>query len=199
MISGRHRSSRQSSSPRSLNPDDALRHFALRVGAVVTLAALVVLVLAEVTELRGELAFTRFHRMKQLAEKSRYPTSLTRAVRSASADAELVMFFSKRNPDALWEVVVTCLQWSGNEGLEPLVRLRLGEKAARAAVLAVRAAPSDYEPWFWLARTQAALGLWKQAEVCLGRAQALAPPGTRMELLPASPEQGKAEAGDSER
>ena len=188
MSSGRHLSSRQSSSSLgSLNPDDALRHFALRVGAVVALAALVVLLLAEMTELRGELAFARFYHMKQLSEKSRYPTDLTRAVRSASTEAEFVIFFSKRNPDALWEVVVSCLRWSGNEELDPLFRLRLGEKAARAAVLAVRAVPSDYEPWLWLARTQAVLGLREQAEVCFDRAQALAPPGARLELLPASP------------
>jgi len=193
------RSRRDPSSSRPLDPNVAIRRLLLRVGAVAVLAALVVLLLTEVTELRGELAFARFYRMEQLAEKSPYPTDFTKAVRSASAEAELVMFFSRRNPDALWEIVVSCLRWSGREELDPLFRLRLGEKAARAAVLAVRAAPSDYEPWLWLAHTQGALGLRKQAEVCLDRARTLAPPGTGLELLPASPEQGKAEAGDSER
>lgn len=147
------------------------------------LAALVVLVLAEVTELRGELAFARFYRMKQLAEKSRYPADLTKAVQSASAEAELVMLFGGRNPDALWEVIVSCLRWSGREELDPLLRLRLAEKAMRAATLAVRAAPSDYEPWLWLARAQAALGLAEQAQLCLQRAQELAPPGMQLQLL----------------
>jgi len=188
MSSGIHRRSRRSSSsPGSLNPDAAIRHLALRVGAVAALAALAVLLLAELGELRGELAFARFLRMKGLAERSRYQADLTRAVHSASAEAELVMFFSQRNPDALWEVVVSSLRWSGREELDPLLRLRLGEKAVRAAALAVRAAPSDYEPWLWLARAQAALGLWEQAQLCLKRAQALAPPGTALELLPARP------------
>lgn len=177
---GRH--GRSSSSPGFLNPDTVIRHLALRVGAVAALAALAVLLLAELGELRGELAFARFLRMQQLAEKSSYPTDLAKAVRSASTEAELVMFFSQRNPDALWEVVVSSLRWSGREELDPLLRLRLGEKAVRAAALAVRAAPSDYEHWLWLAHTQAALGLWDQAGLCLNRAQELAPPGEELEL-----------------
>jgi Flp pilus assembly protein TadD len=123
--------------------------------------------------------------MKRLAETSRYPTDLTRALHRASAEAELMMFFSQRNPDALWEVAVSSLRWSGREELDPLLRLRLAEKAARVAALAVHAAPSDFESWLWLARAQAALGLAEQARLCLTRAQALAPPGAALELLPA--------------
>ena len=105
-------------------------------------------------------------------------------VRNASAEAELVMFLARGNVDALWEVAVTCLRWSADSDLDPLLRLRMGEVAVRAAVLAVHAAPADYEPWLWLARAQASLGLWEQGRLCLERAQQLAPPGMELELFP---------------
>ena len=183
-LRGHHRSRRSSASALD-NPDAALRHLVIRAGAMAALVALAVLALAELSELRGELAFARFYRMKQLADKSSYPTDLTKAVRNASAEAELVMLFSKRNPDALWGIIVPCLRWSASEVLDPLLRLRLAEKATRAAALAVRAAPSDFEPWLWFARTQAALGLREHAQLCLKRAQELAPPRTKLELLEA--------------
>lgn len=183
MSSGIHRrSGRSSSSPGSLNPDAAIRHLALRVGAVLALAVLALLALAEFTELRGELAFARFYRMSELAERPLYTGDFARVVQNGSGEAELVMLFCRRNPDALSEVVVSCLFWSDSEELDPLLRLRLAEKAVGAAALAVRAAPSDYEHWLWLAHTQAALGLWDQAGLCLNRAQELAPPGEELEL-----------------
>jgi tetratricopeptide (TPR) repeat protein len=151
--------------------------------------ALTVLAFAQLTELRGELGFMRFCHLRQTAAKSRNPDEFAKAVPAASAEGELVMLFSKGNPDALLEISTSSLRWSGAEGLDPLLRLRLGEKAVRAAALAVRAAPSDYEPWLWLARTQAALGLWEQAQLCLERAQELAPPGEELQLLSARPEQ----------
>ena len=175
-------------SPRFEKPGSAQRHLATRVAAAAALAALVVLVLAELSELRGEFAFARFHQMKELAAKSQRATGLTEAVEEASGEAELVMLLSQRNPDALWEVTVSCLRWSAEQDLDPLLRLRLGEKAVRAAALAARAAPSDYEPWLWLARTQAALGLLDQAELCLKRAQELAPPEMDLQLLRPRPE-----------
>ena len=130
MISTGKRRSRRSAS--QLTPEDAeavLRHLTVRAIALAALAALVVLGLAELRELRGELAFARFYHLRRLAEKSHDPAELTRAVESASAEAELVMLFSGGNPDALWEVTVACLWWSTQEDLDPLLRLRLGEKA----------------------------------------------------------------------
>ena len=169
-------------------PRDAalvLRHLAVRAVASAALAAVVVLGVAELRELRGELAFARFYHLQRLAEKSRNPAELTRAVQGAFTEAESVMLFGRGNPDALWEVTVASIWWSTADDLDPLLRLRLGEQAVRAAMLAVRAAPSDYEPWLWLARAQASLGLWKQAQLCLRRAQDLAPPGKKLELYQA--------------
>lgn len=183
-----YRSSRRSSRRQSDNSEGALRFLAVRAGAVVGLVVLIVLLIFEVSELRGELAFKRFYRLERLAEKSRDRDSLSRAVENASSEAELVMFFGKGNPDALWEITVSCLEWSGREELNPILRLRLAERAVGASALAVCAAPSDYEPWLWLARSQAVLGLASQAESALKRAQELAPPGTKLLLLPVGSE-----------
>ena len=155
----------------------------LRAGAVAVLGGLSVLGLTELTELRGELAFARFYSMEQLAEKSRTPDHLARTVRNASSEATLVILFASRNPEALWEIATSCLRWVGREELDPVLRLRLAEKAVQAAMLAVSAAPSDYDNWLWLACAHAVLGLWEQADICLNRARDLAPPGLELELL----------------
>ena len=183
VLPGYRKSRRRPSSRESLSTSLGLRTLAGRVAALVAVAVVTVLVLAELGELQGELGFARFLQLKQLAAKSRNPVELTAAVENAAGEAEAVMQLSPGNPDALWEITVSCLGWSARQELDPLLRLRLGEKAMRAAVLAVRAAPSDYEPWLWLARTQAGLGLQEQAELCLRRAQELAPPGSDLELL----------------
>jgi hypothetical protein len=139
------------------------------------------LAIGELTELRGELAFARFLRFCQLAKVSGAPY-LAEAVNKACTEADLVMTFSTGNADALREVARTFLQWSGKKELSPDLRLRLADMSAQAAALAVRAAPADYENWLWFARTQRALGLQKQAQLCLERAQELAPPGAKMGL-----------------
>jgi Flp pilus assembly protein TadD len=155
---------------------------------VALLAVVAALCLAELNDLRGELAFARYRRLARLAEmawKAGRRAELASAVQQASAEAELIMRFARQNPDALRIVAATCVGWSGTDGLDPLLRLRLAEKAAAAAGLAVRAAPSDYELWLWLARSQFSLGLGRQAQACLRRAQQLAPPGMSLELVPA--------------
>jgi len=167
-------------------PAAALPRLLVRLGALVALAGLLVLVVGELGELRGELAFARFYRLALVAEKSQDPTDLRAAVEGASREAELVMRYSAGNPDALWEVTVSSLIWSAQGSLEPLLRLRLAERSVRAAALATRAAPSDYETWLWFARTQDALALGPPAEKCLDRARELAPPGAELELLPSA-------------
>jgi tetratricopeptide (TPR) repeat protein len=140
----------------------------------------------ELGEIRGELAFARFLRLKSLVEKMQASgdrSGLSGSVQGASAEAELVMLFSRANPDALRSVSVACMVWSAAGSLDPLLRLRLGETAVTAAALAVRAAPSDYEDWLLLARAEASLGLWEQAQLCLTRAQELAPPGKVLQIV----------------
>ena len=172
------------------------RHVARRVCALAALVGLTVLSVGELSELRGELAFARFWLAERMAGKSGRQAEFDRTVQGAFAEGELVMLFARANPDALWEVTGACGRWAGDDRLDPLFRLRLGEQAVRAAVLAVRAAPSDYEPWLSLARSQAAIGLWEQARRCLARAQDLAPPGMELRLFRRAAEKDAAARGD---
>ena len=167
------------------NGHGIVRRILLRVGAVAVLVALSALALAELTELRGELAFARFCYLERLAKKSRTPDHLAKVVRNASSEATLVVLFANRSPDALWGITMSCLRWVGREELDPVLQLRLAERAAQAGMLAVRAAPSDYDNWLRLARAHAALGLWDEADMCLNRARQLAPPGLELQLLEA--------------
>ncbi|MCK4376443.1 MAG: hypothetical protein KAX19_13990, partial [Candidatus Brocadiae bacterium] len=165
----------------------AFAHLVVRPAAVALLALLAALSLGELSELRGEMAFARFYRLLRLAnisEGSGRPMELATAVQSACAEAELVMTFSRRNPEALRLIAAAYLSWSESPTLDPMLRLRLGEKAVAAAALAARAAPSDYETWLWLARAQTSIGLWEQAQVCLRRARTLAPPGMELRIYP---------------
>jgi tetratricopeptide (TPR) repeat protein len=173
-----------------------LRQLRLRLGAVAGLMVLLVLAAGEVSDLRGELASARFRYFGRLADARRDPKELERAVEAATADAELVLQFDQNNPEAVGETSLTCLDWAGREDLGPLLRLRLGDLAARAGLLAVRAAPSDCDAWLGLARALAALGLQEQADICLERAQSLAPPGTVLRLLPQRVENGGQSSSD---
>jgi len=162
--------------------DNPVRHLLIRAGALTALAMLAAVVFGELTELRGELAFVRFYRLRRIAEKAQSPAQLSAAVTHGSAEGNLVMLFSRANADALWLVSGTSLDWAGRHELDPILRLTLAEKAVRAAALSVRAAPSDYLNWVQLARAFTSLGMAQQAELCLEQAQNLAPPGEVVEL-----------------
>ena len=149
----------------------------VRLGAIAALAALAVMSLAEFQELRGETAFARLCRFRQVWEKANSAAVAESAVASVSREADWVMLFGRGNPDALRELAVMCRECFQNAGLDPKVRLRMGEKSVAAALLAVRAAPSDYETWLLLACAQASLGLRGQSALCLRRARELGPPG----------------------
>ena len=160
----------------------------LRTAALLLLAALVPLSAAELSELRGELAFTRFwrlHRMLRAMEEVPDPGSSTALARTAATEADLVMRFARGNPEALRLLSVACLQWAGGQAGTPLIRLQMAERGVSASALAVVAAPSDYELWLGLARACASLGMWGQADTFLTRARELAPPGRALTLTSA--------------
>ena len=180
----RHRRRRRSLKlPSSDAAQDPISLLVYRTVGIAALGVIVILSIAELTELHGELAFARFLQVRQLADQCDTPAILASAVEDASADAERIMAFGRRNPDALREVTMAFLTWSERKELEPTLCLRLGEVAVQAAALAVRAAPSDYEPWLCLAQAQYVLGLRLQADLCLKRAQELAPPGMQLRLF----------------
>ena len=79
------------------------------------------------------------------------------------------------HPDPLREAGAACFRLALERRLSAEIRLRLAEKAIQAEAAAVSAAPSDYLPWLWLARAEAQLGQWDEAELCVDRARALKP------------------------
>lgn len=162
-------------------------HLVIRLAAVVCLTAVVLLGFGELGEMRGELAFARFHRLQRLAARPLSKGQLEITIENASAEADLVMLFSRRNPEALTSVSAACQTWVSRKELDHVLRLHLADKAVQTAALAVHAAPSDYYAWLRLASAQAGYGLWEGAQVSMARAQDLAPPGKRLRLSRTEP------------
>ncbi len=151
--------------------------------AVVGLFSLALVAVAELSELRGELAFARFLHFRRFVPTCVNLGERRGAIEEALDETELVMTYSRANSDALQDVAATLLAWATAKEMDAALRLRLADTAVEAAALAVRAAPTNFEAWLWLAQTQAAIGLAEQARLCLERAQALAPPGRKLKLI----------------
>jgi cytochrome c-type biogenesis protein CcmH/NrfG len=96
-------------------------------------------------------------------------------VKQSSYEARSVAVLARANPDALLEVASTCLWRVGDAGLDPSLRIRLADIARHASLHAVQAAPSDYEGWLWLGRSENVLGRNRAAQLCLDRGGDLAP------------------------
>ncbi len=155
----------------------------VRLFATAAIAGLAVVSVIEARQLEGELAFQRFTRWHRTAERTDNLLSKEAVVQEATREANLVMLRSPGDPDALTDIAIQSLWRVGDYEYTPELRLTLASQAARAAWLAADAAPSDYDCWRWLARTQIVLRQDAQARLCLGRARDLAPPGMNLEKL----------------
>jgi hypothetical protein len=154
----------------------------VRMSAVIAIIGFIVLVAYAAASLRGELAAARFLYLRRLAERAEADELFVSTVSMASEEADVAMRFVPDNPDVMWEIAAASRGWSTAPRLDPWFRLRLGEQSLRAALLGVRAVPSDYAFWLQLARTQTTMGLGKQAELSMARARDLAPPGKHLSL-----------------
>ncbi len=159
----------------------------VRLVAVIGIGTLAALSLVELTALRGELAFARFLWLERTAQEAPTGRELSSVVRDTSTESELVMLFARDNPDALWEVARMYTVWAKSGVVDPLLTLRLGEKAVGFSLLAVQAAPSDFANWSRLARALDLMFLPQQAALCLERARELAPEGVEPQLLRTAP------------
>ena len=169
-----------------MRPEDAsegLRRLLYKAVAAVGLLVLAWLALAEWSELRGELAFARFLHFQSLAQECVNREERAGALEQALAETEVIMTCCQRNPDALQEVAKRSLRWLREKDMDPVLCLRMAETAVQAAALSVRAAPSDFEPWLWLARAYAALGLDGQSRVLMNRAEELVLTGKESKML----------------
>ncbi|NLW50995.1 MAG: O-antigen ligase family protein [Candidatus Brocadiaceae bacterium] len=154
----------------------------LRLGSVVVLVGLVVLMMLQIDELRGELAFARLWHLSSMVEKVEDRSTAEAIVRHGIAEAGLVERFAPTSADALWDVSLTSGQWAARDDLDGLLRLRLAELSVRSAAMAVRAAPTDYEGWYFLAGAFHAFGLPEPAALAMERSRRLAPPGMEVGL-----------------
>jgi len=153
----------------------------VRVFCSIALVLLLLITLVELRQLRGEFAFARFVQWCRIAEKSTTIGNRQYAIEEAGSEADLTLQSGPNNPDALLEVMVRSLRYAADRNLPPEQRIRLSEQAKEAGLLAVHAAPSDYEYWLWLAHAQRVAGEPLHAKISLGRANDLAPPGMNAE------------------
>jgi O-antigen ligase len=173
--------SRRTSAP-AVKPDRAKRA-PVRAAAVLGLALVGFLAYAETRELEGELAFARYLQWQKIAERAPDAATRTAVAGQASRDADWFMLMASRNADGLLEVAIGNLWRVGNRDVTPDLRIQLTRQAEQAALMAVQAAPSDYECWLWLARVQGVLGRKRESKASFTRARVLAPPGMELKLL----------------
>jgi len=158
--------------------------------AIAALVGLVCLMSAELEALRGELAFVRFRQAERASLAVTDPEWATAITRAALADGRLTVSLNRGDPAALWELAGACGRWAGRDDAAPLQRLQLAQLASDAATQAACEAPSDFENWLRLARTQVMLGLQAQARSCFEFARQLAPPGRSLSRAGADAERG---------
>lgn len=155
----------------------AIRSLAVRIVAFIGLVLLTWLVLTEGGVLRGELAFARFAYAARLVEKLQTTEAVEAGVTEAATESELAVAMGACTPDALRDMTWFSVRWAMSDKVSPAIRLRLAGMSERLAALTADTAPSDYLAWLWLARSQALVGRWEEAESVFQRAQELKPTG----------------------
>lgn len=153
----------------------------VRMVALAALAGVLWMCAVQMRQLSGELAFARLLHWQQIAEAAPTYDARFEAVEETSAEAATMAEIELPNPDAQLEVVLACLRNASERELPPELRIRLAAQAQAAGLLAVRAAPSDYEYWLWLARALRVNGRPLPARNAMGRAKDLGPPGLVIE------------------
>lgn len=154
-----------------------------RVSRGAPIAGIVLLLVTaglQADELGGELAFMRFRLWQKAAGGELSGEQREIALQAAAEEADLILDSRSRSTDALIEVTLYGLRCLRQDEVNPDLRIRLAEQAGRAARAATEAAPTDYEAWLWLSRSERILGRHEESAACFARAQQLAPPG--MEL-----------------
>lgn len=149
------------------------RAFATRAIAAVFLVPVLLLVPYIASEHRGEFAYARFLQLSELAREAAEPAVLVRALEGMRTEAALIRQSTGMNPDVLSEIAEAYLAGAMDTRAPRDLRSALAAGALEATLQAVRAAPTDYQPWLWLARAQMARGEWDAAEASLTRARLL--------------------------
>jgi O-antigen ligase len=164
-------------------PRRRIGSYLARLCALVLLALLVGSTVTRQGAFGADLAFVRFLYLQRRSSKAGDVVGYQATVRAANREASVVVSQNRADPDVLREIAAASFSWVSSGDLEWRFRRGLVGRTIECAVLAVRAAPSDYLAWLWLARTQALIGKWDEAEICLERARELVTPGTKIRLL----------------
>lgn len=159
----------------------------LRIAACLALVAVVMAWSGSAIGFQEALAFKRLEHLDRMSQKTDDPAMIEALVASARAEAQLCMGVGGRSPELLIEVMATHFRWAMDRRLSPATRRLLEEDTLRMASLPVRAAPTDFSGWLWLARGQAMAGRWSAVDRCMERAAELRPRGVPPRLVPYKP------------
>lgn len=155
----------------------------VRLVALATLVAICIIVVLELSAVRGALAYKRFDLTRRAAGKAQDPEYFHSQVKLAVSDAESLLATGEGTPPQLTELSAACLRWAADRRLRNTqLKLRLAERSIALAAQAVQKAPSDYYAWERLARAQLALGLMADAKKSLDRSRELATEGKKPEI-----------------
>jgi hypothetical protein len=144
-----------------------------RIGLLLIFVWVTFLIFSKRTDLRGELAFSRFLYLDKIVETTEKGPALDMAVQSALQEASLVASFAYQDPDALADADDMIVRWTNNRTISRSLRISCSTESANLARHAVIGAPSHYLAWLVLARTQMIIGEWDAAEAFLNRARQL--------------------------
>jgi O-antigen ligase len=143
----------------------------IKTVALTGIFGLAILMNAMRSDLRAELAFTRFKHHGRMAASAGDAQHVKALASQALREAEIVLLHGRGNPDALTELSRDLMQWTLNPELDRPFRVRQSLAASSGAALAAYASPTDYLTWLSLARALMAIGYWDQSEESLMRAR----------------------------
>lgn len=144
-----------------------------RVAALVLIPAAIMLVVAEASELRSELAYARFLYLHGASAGMKPGRTLQRVVAAAGGEIDLATRVGHPDADERAYLSRALLNWVADDRLDRGFRGGLLPRALDEARQAVEAAPSNYLNWLWLGRAAASIGAWDDAERCVERAREL--------------------------
>ncbi|MGD9872963.1 MAG: O-antigen ligase family protein [Kiritimatiellia bacterium] len=146
-----------------------------RILTVLGMLFLSVISLMQAGELRGELAAARHRQWGQCALLSRNAEQRLQCIGEAVREGEAVLLSGQGNPEQMLGIAMRSIKWLRDTRLDAKVRIGLADQALLLTASAVRAAPTDYEYWLWLARAAFIGNQPRAAAACLERARQLAP------------------------
>lgn len=134
--------------------DERVRQSRCRVGALLVMAACLVLLQQWPARFKAEIAFQHWAQSRHLLESRPTQDVQDWSAWDMTNQAEEMLKMPSR-PDALMDVCQGHLAGLRNRRIEPEIRILFYAQASAAAAQAVAYAPTDYETWIWQGRMMA--------------------------------------------